>query len=409
MKQSREPGQASPTVVGAVALIALIASVGVWTSTRGDDDPGTNTGNPGLSGSASATVDPGNGDDGDDEGRCDHTATRPAIDLGVQASRGSRKPHSLTVAQVRALVGKAQRAGATIISTSANFRSLKPTEDGPYRWDNLDRVVDLASEAGLSVKLRMVWPPVWAYDERPVMPRQAPRSDAELAVWEGFVRDVMEHVEGKVGYVEVWTEPDSLRYWPTGPDPVEFARLLDVSARAIHEVSPETKVVAGGLRGNAVGYLEALYEAFDKIGLESTPFDMLGVEPFNGGRPPEEYDEGRIYQVDPFGDVDGNFLGFETLHEVMADHGDGDLPIYITLFGYSTVGNEENPGVDDATRATYLTTALDLVACRPYVGAFSWYALHPNPWDAAEWTLVNARGDESLTYDALVAWADAGS
>lgn len=398
--QSREPGKASPTVVGAVALIALIVSVGVWTSTRDDGDPVDASPTPGESSSATSTSPP---DGGDDE--CPRSATRPAIDLGVQASRGTQKPGSLSVAQVQALVSKAQRAGATVISTSANFRSLKPTEDGPYRWDNLDRVVDIASKAGLTVKLRMVWAPVWAFDERPVQPRQPPRSDEELEVWATFVRDVMKHVEGKVGYVEVWTEPDSFRYWPTGPDPVEFARLLDVSNRAIKDVSPETQVVAGGLRGNDIGYLEALYEAFDKIELDSTPFDMLGVEPFNGGRAPDDNDEGRVYQVEPYGDVDGNFLGFEKLHEIMADNGDEALPIYITLFGYSTKGNEESPGVDDATRATYLTTALDLVACRPYVGAFSWYALHPNPWDSADWTLVNARGDESATYDALVAWA----
>ena len=123
---------------------------------------------------------------------------------------------------------------------------------------------------------------------------------------------------------------------------------------------------------------------------------------------PDDYEEGRIYQVDPFGDVDGNFLGFETLRDIMVQHGDKDLPIYVTLFGYSTVGNDENPGVDDATRATYLTSALELATCRPYVEAFSWYALHPNPWDAAEWTLVDARGNESTTYDALVAWSAQG-
>ena len=51
--------------------------------------------------------------------------------------------------------------------------------------------------------------------------------------------------------------------------------------------------------------------------------------------------------------------------------------------------------MDDATRATYLTSALELATCRPYVGAFSWYALHPNPWDAPEWTLLDASGVES--------------
>ena len=399
LRARSEAGRVSPTVVAAVVLVALIVGVGVWTSTRsGSDTPegpdGPSTGTP-ASGSPGAV----------DE--CARTEKNPGplVDLGIQASRGEQVPHQLTVPQVRVLVDKAKAAGAGIISTSASFRALKPTEDGPYRFDNLDRVVNAASDAGLDVKIRMTWTPDWALDEEPVGARQAPRSDAELARWETFVRDVMRHVDGKVGYVEVWTEPNSQRYWPTGPDPVEFARLLDVSSRAIHSVSPDIKVIAGGLRGNDIGYLRGMYDAFETIGLDHTPFDMLGVEPFNGGAAPDAYDEGQIYTVEPFGDVNGNFLGFETLRDIMVQHGDKDLPIYITLFGYSTTKNAHSPGVDDATRAGYLTSALELSTCRSYVAAFSWYAYHPNPWDPANWTLISADGTPSATYDALVAWS----
>jgi O-antigen/teichoic acid export membrane protein len=409
LRPRTEAGRTSPTVVGAVALVALIVTVGIWSSLRGSEAPGTpsgpedpisSVGSPGSTGSPSGE---------DDE--CAPTPQRPgpAIDLGIQASRGDQRPANLSAAQVRTLVGQAADAGASVISTSASFKAIKPIQSGPYRFDNLDRVVDSAAAAGLDVKLRMTWTPDWALDEPPVGARQAPRSEAELARWETFVRDVMQHVDGKVDYVEVWTEPNSQRYWPTGPDPVEFARLLDVSSRAIHDVAPDAMVIAGGLRGNDVGFLEAMYDAFETIGLADTPFDMLGVEPFNGGADPETYDEGNVYSVDPFGEVDGNFLGFETLRDVMVEHGDDDLAIYITLFGYSTEGDEDRPGVDDATRAAYLTSALELATCRPYIGAFSWYAFHPNPWDPPSWTLVDAKGEESLTYDALVAWSDRAS
>lgn len=424
-RRRTEDGRTSPTVVGAVALVALIVTVGVWTSTR-ENVNGAGPGPGGATTGAASSGQPvddghgdGNGDNngkGDDNGDgngddCTPTAERPgpAVDLGIQASRGQQKPAMLTEAQVRALVGKAKDAGATVISTSASFRALKPVAGGAYRFENLDRVVNIASAEGLDVKLRMTGTPSWALDDGATNPRQAPRSDAELAKWETFVGDVMRHLDGKVQYVEVWTEPNSQRYWPTGPDPVEFARLLDVSARAIHTVDPDTAVVSGGLRGNDVGYLRALYDAFDTIGLAAPPFDMLGVEPFNGGGDPAAYDEGLVYTVEPFGDVDGNFLGFESLHNVMVKNGDRDGQVYITLFGYSTVGNKDNPGVDDATRAAYLTSALELATCRPYVGVFSWYAFHPNPWDPPSWTLVDAHGRPTRTYDALVAWGAQGA
>ncbi|GAB3263439.1 hypothetical protein [Nocardioides dilutus] len=398
LRQRAETGRTSPSVVAMVAIVALVVSVGVWASTRGSDA------GPGPAGPSADATTTGTTEDPDACARTD-SSPGPMIDLGIQASRGNQRPAQLSVAQVRTLVQKARAAGAGIISTSASFKALKPTEEGAYRFENLDRVVDLAREAGLEVKLRMTWTPRWALDEDPVGARQAPRSDAELARWETFVRDVMRHVDGKVGYVEVWTEPNSQRYWPTGPDPVEFARLLDVSSRAIHSASPDVQVIAGGLRGNDIGFLQEMYDAFETLGLEGTPFDMLGVEPFNGGAAPEAYDEGQIYTVEPYGQVDGNFLGFETLRDIMVQHGDGDLSIYITLFGYSTTGTQHSAGVDDATRAAYLTSALDLAACRSYVGAFSWYAFHPNPWDPSPWTLLDKAGEPTETYDALVAWS----
>ena len=221
---------------------------------------------------------------------------------------------------------QAKDAGAQIISTSASFKAIKPTETVAYRFDNLDRVVDIAREAGLDVKLRMTWTPTWALDEAPVGARQAPRSDAELARWEKFVRDVMRHVDGKVGYVEVWTEPNSLSATGRPARTRSSSPACSTSARAPStSVAPDTKVIAGGLRGNDVGYLDgAVRRLRRRSGSSSTPFDMLGVEPFNGGAAPEAYDEGQIYQVDPFGEVDGNFLGFESLRDVMVEHGDED-------------------------------------------------------------------------------------
>lgn len=404
LRRASETGKVSPQVVGAAVLVALIVTVGVWTSTRSDKDPAT-TPDPGAPPSSATATD---GAEGDDDGACARTAARPGpmVDLGVQASRGNQRPRMLTEAQVRALVAQAKEAGATVISTSASFKALKPVEDGDYRFTGLDLVLAAADEAGLDVKLRMSGTPQWALDEAQVNVRQAPRSDAELARWETFVRDVMQHVDGRVDYVEVWTEPNSQRFWPTGPDPVEFARLLDVSARVVHEVAPETQVVSGGLRGNDVGYLTALYAAFETIGLPATPFDMLGVEPFNGGVAPDEVDPGQVYDQEPFGTVDGNFLGFQSLHDVMVDN-DDDKQVYITLFGYSTgPTTQDRPSITDDVRATYLTSAFELTTCRPYVGVLSWYAFHPNPWDPPAWTLVDAEGRPNLTYDALKAWSD---
>ena len=55
----------------------------------------------------------------------------------------------------------------------------------------------------------------------------------------------------------------------------------------------------------------------------------------------------------------------------------------------------------DDVRAAYLTGRFEQVTCKPYVEVFSWYALHPTPWDPQEWTLLDTRSRPNLTYAAL--------
>ena len=262
--------------------------------------------------------------------RSPRTASRraeaPLIDLGVQAATGNAAQPQLSYEEVGALVTLAKEAGAQVISTTASFRALQPVEGIPYRFDGMDRVISAARDAGLQVRLRLMTMPRWALDEPNGTVRQPPRTDAELARWAGFVRDVMRHVDGKVDFVEVWNEPNAQKYWTTGPDPVEFTRLLATTYAVVNEVSPDTQVISGGLNGNDIGFLEQMYEAADTIGLEATPFDQLGVHPFAGAAAPDEVDPAEIYERDPYGLFDANFTGFESLHDVMAENGDGDAP-----------------------------------------------------------------------------------
>ena len=398
-KTPPEAGKVAPHVVGAIALVVLIVGVGIWTSTRaGNEDPGpggTASTQPGEPTSSAPVAED-----------CFDTGRAPLVDLGVQAATGNAERPQLTDQEIAALVTLAQEAGADVISTTASFRALQPVEGGSYRFDGMDRVISAARAAGLDVRLRLMVMPRWALDEPNGSLRQPPRSDAELARWARFVRDVMRHVDGEVAFVEVWNEPNSQRYWSTGPDPVEFARLLGSTYDVVKEVAPDATVISGGLNGNDIGFLEKTYEAFETIGLAATPFDQVGVHPFTGSAPPEEVDPAEIYERDPYGLYDANFTGFETMHDVMTENGDEDLPLYLTAFGYSSKGSKTTSAVDDATRAGYLAGAFDIATCTDYVAGLSWYAFHPTPWDPPSWTLLDARNKPNLTYAALKEWAD---
>jgi O-antigen/teichoic acid export membrane protein len=371
-------GRVGVQVVVGAALVVAIGGVGVWSATRGDSGTG---GSP----TAGGTPEPGA-----PVPTCVPTASHggPKIDLNVQSATGDPARPIRSYDEVRELVALAQATGAQVISTSTSFRTMQPVEGQPIRFGYVDRTIGAARSAGLQVKLQLVGMPDWALDD-PQYGRQAPRSEAELRDWADFVTRVVRHVDGKVDYLEVWNEPNESKWWPTGPDPVEFARLLSVTYAAVHQASPTTQVVSGGLASNDIGYLERVYEAFDELGLKASPFDMVGAHPFSGDHAPDSVDPSKRYDREPFGLYDENFTGFMGLHDVMARNGDKALPVYITQFGYSTRAGEGRKAVPDELRAQYLTQALKQTTCVRYVPVFSWYALHPTPWDPQEFTLLD--------------------
>ncbi|WP_205472206.1 lipopolysaccharide biosynthesis protein [Nocardioides sp. SYSU D00038] len=379
-------GRATPQVVGAAALVVVVVGVGVVVAGRagppaGEERPSTST----VS--------------------CRVSADRPgpALDLGVQPATGDPAAPLRPQAEVERLVASAAEAGATVVSTSVSFRVVRPTEGGPDDFTGLDRFLDAARGAGLGVRLSLVGMPDWALD-RPTGERyHPPLSAPELAAWADLVRATLRHA-GPVDYVEVWPGPDDRKFWTTGPDPAAFAALLQVSWEVVQEVAPDAHVIAGGLIGNDIGYLERLYDALHETGSDVSPFDLLGVQPFSGGAPPEEVDEARVYDEPGSGLVDENFTGFRGLREVMKDNGDAGLDMYVSQFGYSTTGEDGSAPVADDLRAEYVGQALDAVTCSPYVVGFSWYYLHPTRWDPASWTLLDEELRPNLTYGALRRW-----
>jgi len=55
-----------------------------------------------------------------------------------------------------------------------------------------------------------------------------PRSARDLRAYAGYVRTIARRYRGRVRYYESWVEPNHRSFWPTGPDPVEYAALVRV-------------------------------------------------------------------------------------------------------------------------------------------------------------------------------------
>ena len=141
---------------------------------------------------------------------------------------------------------------------------------------------------------------------------------------------------------------------------------------------------------------------------------MVGAHPFTGDHAPDSVDPAKRYDREPFGLYDENFTGFMGLHDVMARNGDKALPVYITPVRLQhPAGRGPQGGARRAAGAVPHPGARSRPPASPYVPVFSWYALHPTPWDPQEYTLLDKKFRPNLSYEALAAWgrkvAEAGA
>ncbi|WP_193605422.1 hypothetical protein [Nocardioides dongkuii] len=390
-----EQGAASWAIAGAASVLAVAVAFGVVAAVTRDDSGGS---------TEEAAI---------EKTSCPPTDNQPGplVDLGVQGATGDPARPNLDQAELRRLVGLAADAGAQVVSTSYSWRTGQPRRGGPYQWAGLDAIVDTAIARGLDVRVQLVGLPRWAREGDSGMAAGNPKwrppvEGRELERWAGFVGDVVKHLRGRVDYLEVWDEPNSPDFWATGPDPAAFARLLEVSYDAVKAVDPSVRVISGSLAGNDLGYLEQVYDALEEEDRPERPFDMVGLHPYTNGAPPDVREPEMRYEKE-FGQVDHSFLGYRDIHGLMTERGDGEVPIYVGEFGYSTEPFRGTTAVSDEVRSEYLTQAFAAVTCTPYVSAMSWYYLHPTPWNPESWTLLDASWSPNATYDALRVWSTA--
>jgi hypothetical protein len=80
---------------------------------------------------------------------------------------------------------------------------------------------------------------------------------------------------------QIWNEPNLPVYWPTGPDPADYAKLLKAASRAMKKVDPAAEIVTAGMPESKLSkqplleYIQGLYAAG-----AAEWFDTLGINPY---------------------------------------------------------------------------------------------------------------------------------
>ena len=82
---------------------------------------------------------------------------------------------------------------------------------------------------------------------------------------------------------QVWNEPNIPAYWPSGPNPAQYAAMLRAVSGGIKAVDPGAKVVTAGLNESELGiklvpFLREMYRAGAK-----GSFDVLALHPYAPG------------------------------------------------------------------------------------------------------------------------------
>jgi hypothetical protein len=289
-----------------------------------------------------------------------------AVETGVNETLSHTVPLPLT----------AGKLGADWVRMWALWQDMEPAP-GAYSQHLIaqmnGRIAALKSR-GVKVLVVVHRAPAWASGGRGGI---APPSDP--ASFGRFMGEIAQRVPGADAW-ELWNEPDSGEFWAGGADPAAYAALLRSAYPAIKAVQPSDVVVTGGMVGNNMDFLAALYAngaqgSFDAVGVHTDTACLTSG--------PDSYyrdERGRVGRY--------TFSAYREVHAVMTDHGDGAKPIWMTELGWNTqrgrcnVGEKAGKkplGVSARRQARFLRAAYSCVAADPFLGVAIWFGLQDIP------------------------------
>ena len=200
-------------------------------------------------------------------------------------------------------------AGVETMRTQFDWRRIQP---GPGRcqasanlgicnWTYYDYFVGIHAYFGIRIFPYILNVPSWVAPDPETPPI---RSKKDKAAWTDFVQALVarygpggqywkryfrkQFSGGKprpITHWEIWNEPSDGSYWEPQPDPEEYAKLLEITGRAIHKAHKRADVVFAGLFGtptednDGIKAFNFYRRAFARKGL-GKHFDDVGVHPY---------------------------------------------------------------------------------------------------------------------------------
>ncbi len=282
----------------------------------------------------------------------------PVRQFGI-ATGGSL--HELAGPELARYLDGVNAVGARWIRLDINWDVIQPRGRASFRWEPFDRVVRAARARGIDVLGLIVYTPPWA---RPARTTHA-YPPTNLTTYSRFANAAASHfAKAGVHAYEVWNEPNVAEFWRPAPQPVRYARMLQLASAAIKAADPAATVVSGGLapsgaRGasdghhlNPLDFLEAIYangagRALDAVGWHPYTFPHgLTFAPWSAWSQIEATHPSAI--------------------TIMSAAGDGDKKIWITEFGAPT--GTASGAFSEGAQARFIRDAFALLGASSWAG-----------------------------------------
>jgi len=197
-------------------------------------------------------------------------------------------------------------------------------------WDKYDAIVQQAADRGLQIVARVSFAPDWAREAGSPAKNNAPKNYGDLA---DFIVALLDHYKGRIGYVQVWNEPNLAYEWKAGGqvDPAAYTSMLKTVYPRAKAADPNVTILsapmaitlenlatAGNL--NELDYWDQMYKAGAK-----DYFDIVAANAYGLDLPP----------ADPPAKDKLNFRRVELLHDVMVANGDSNKAVWFNEYGWN--------------------------------------------------------------------------
>jgi hypothetical protein len=283
---------------------------------------------------------------------CATTLAIALVGLGVSVSPAAAVPATFwgVVPQTTPTTEqflRLQRGRVGSVRIPIAWNAIQPFQGMASDWSGVDAVVRGAAVAGIDVLPFVSGAPAWAVAADRSIASHPPvtlpvKTGAQRSAWTTFLTQAVERYgpggrfwaenptvpEHPVRAWQIWNEENFL-YFVARPNPADYAKLVKVSATAIHAVDPAAKVVLGGMFAYpkearsrakppkayfATDFLKKMYRSSPGIG---SKFDAVALHPYTG-----EY-QALTPQI-------------EELRATLRESHDAAEPLWITELGWSS-------------------------------------------------------------------------